>query len=59
MGPGFFGGLFDFNGDGELDAIERAVDFGMFCEAVAGNEDSGLGDKSIDDDLEDAGFNLR
>lgn len=56
MGPGFFGDLFDFNGDGELDAMERAVDFGMFCEAVEDNEDSGLGDESSEDNLEDELF---
>ena len=27
---GFFGGLFDFNGDGKLDSFERAADFAAF-----------------------------
>ena len=27
---GFFGRLFDFDGDGKLDAFEKAADFGMF-----------------------------
>lgn len=27
---GFFGGLFDFNGDGKLDDFERAADFAAF-----------------------------
>ncbi len=56
MGPGFFGDLFDCNGDGELDAMERAVDFGMFCEVANDNEDSGFGDESSEDDLEDELF---
>ena len=43
---GFFGGLFDFNGDGKLDTFEKAADFGMFvkmmedCEKEE-NEDDG------------------
>ena len=31
---GFFGGLFDFNGDGKLDTIEKAADFAAFMGAV-------------------------
>lgn len=27
---GFFGNLFDFNGDGKLDSFEKAMDFGAF-----------------------------
>lgn len=56
MGPGFFGGLFDFNGDGKLDAMERTTDFGMFCEVVNDKEDSGFGDEGSEDDLEDELF---
>lgn len=32
MGKGIFGGLFDFNRDGELDVIERALEFAAFNE---------------------------
>ena len=31
---GFFGGLFDFNGDGKLDTFERAADFGLLCKMM-------------------------
>ncbi len=31
---GFFGGLFDFNGDGKLDSFERAADFAAFAELM-------------------------
>ena len=31
---GFFGGLFDFDGDGKLDSLERAFDFGLFCKMM-------------------------
>lgn len=33
-GKGFFGNTFDFNGDGQLDAFEQAVDFGMFMQVM-------------------------
>ena len=36
MDKGFFGDLFDFNGDGELDAIERTHDFMAFNELMIG-----------------------
>ena len=32
MMNGIFGGLFDFNGDGELDAFERAMEFQLMEE---------------------------
>ena len=31
---GFFGGLFDFNGDGKLDTLEKAADFAAFMNLV-------------------------
>ena len=31
---GFFGGLFDFDGNGKLDSFERAADFGLFCKIM-------------------------
>lgn len=30
MDHGFFGDLFDFDRDGQLDTLERAADFSMF-----------------------------
>ena len=31
---GLFGNLFDFNGDGKLDAIEQAAEFGAFMQMI-------------------------
>ena len=31
---GFFGGLFDFDGDGKLNAFEKAADMGLFIKMV-------------------------
>lgn len=31
---GLFGNLFDFNGDGKLDAFEKAAEFGAFMNMV-------------------------
>ena len=31
---GIFGNLFDFNGDGKLDALEQAMDFGLFVQMM-------------------------
>ena len=31
---GFFGGLFDFDGDGKLDTFEKAADFSAFINLV-------------------------
>ncbi len=38
MDKGFFGSLFDFNHDGELDAVERTYDFMAFNELMIGAE---------------------
>ena len=38
MDEGFFGGLFDLNGDGELDAGERTLDFMAFNDLMIGAE---------------------
>ena len=48
MKGGIFGDLFDFNGDGELDVMEQAMDFMAFNEMM--NEDENR------DELDDAGF---
>ena len=38
MGDGIFGSMFDFNQDGTLDAIERAIEFQFFDEVVMCND---------------------
>lgn len=50
---GLFGGLFDFNNDGELDAVERATEFGAFMDLVGEDEDDDSSDSDIADDPED------
>ncbi len=37
---GFFGGLFDFNGDGKLDTLEKAADFAAFMNLVESGKKS-------------------
>jgi len=34
MSKGIFGGLFDFDGDGELDTFEQAAEFMLFNELM-------------------------
>ena len=50
---GLFGGMFDFNNDGELDAVERAGEFGAFMDLVGEDEDDDSSDSDIADDPED------
>lgn len=55
---GFFGGLFDFNGDGKLDGFERAADHMAFMNMVSESEkeeskSSGTSFGSSDYDEED------
>ena len=50
MGGGIFGSLFDFNGDGKLDALERGLEFMAFQQIMGG----GSGDEI--DALEAAGL---
>ena len=50
---GLFGGMFDFNNDGELDAVERATEFGAFMDLVGEDEDDDSSDSDIADDPED------
>ncbi len=52
MGPGFFGDLFDFNHDGELDSFERAMDF-MAFEDVMSEDDEDEDDYDDEDDWDD------
>jgi len=52
MGDGIFGSMFDFNRDGTLDALERAVEFQFFDEIVMGN-DSDEDLEEYENDLDD------
>ena len=36
---GFFNGMFDLNGDGKMDDLERAMDFAAFVELVESEND--------------------
>lgn len=60
---GFFGGLFDFNGDGKLDGFERAADFATFHQMMSESDkeskDSFDSDEELlEDELEAAGLDL-
>lgn len=50
MSGGIFGSLFDFNGDGRLDAFEQGMEFFALQEIMGGNSDGEL------DALEAAGL---
>lgn len=50
MSGGIFGSLFDFNGDGKLDALEQGMEFMAFQQIIGG----GSGDEI--DTLETAGL---
>ena len=39
MGGGIFGSLFDFNGDGKVDALERGIEFMAFQQIMDGGSD--------------------
>ena len=54
MDKGFFGSLFDFNHDGELDAVERIYDFMAFNELMIGAEKAEREEKV--NELESAGL---
>jgi len=49
---GFFGGLFDFDGDGKLDDFERAVDFGAFMNLMENEKEDDLDEDDEDYDDE-------
>ncbi len=40
MSKGLFGGMFDFNGDGDLNAFEMAAECQFFHEVVLADDDS-------------------
>ncbi len=44
---GFFGGLFDFDGDGKLNSMEQAMDFAAFVELM--EESDSTDDFEFDD----------
>lgn len=66
MDKGFFGSMFDFNGDGKLDSFERASDFAAFVNLTSENEEqeeerstgsifslsTSVDDEEVDDDDE-------
>ena len=66
MDKGFFGSMFDFNGDGKLDSFERAADFAAFVNLTSENEEqeeesstgsifslsTSVDDEEVDDDDE-------
>ena len=70
MSKGLFGGLFDFNRDGKMNALERAAEFQFFHDVVmAAEAEDALAAAGLDRDdlgwmdaderreaLEDAGF---
>ena len=51
MDKGFFRGLFDFNGDGKLDAMERAADYHAFQKLM--NDSDSDSDEDSDEDLDE------
>lgn len=52
---GLFGGLFDFNGDGNPDSFETAAEFSFFMEMVS-EEDGEEENESESDFSDDCGF---
>ena len=49
MGKGIFGGMFDFDNDGKLDAFEHAAEFQFLNDVVMGQSDL-LSDAGLDRD---------
>ena len=56
MFEGFFGGLFDWNHDGELDAFERTMDFMAFEALTAEDNDIEMEEDELMSDLESVGL---
>ena len=48
---GFFGKLFDLDGDGKMNAFEMAADYALFNELMDKDEDSDDFDDDFDDDF--------
>ncbi len=53
MGPGFFGDLFDFDHDGELDSFERAMDFMAFEDVMSEDDEDDCDEDDWDDDWDE------
>ena len=47
----FFGKLFDFNGDDELDSLEKSIALGAFAQLMS--DDDADDDNDDDDDADD------
>lgn len=45
---GIFGDMFDFNGDGELDAMEKAAEFGAFMSMMESFREDELKSAELD-----------
>lgn len=61
MGIGFFGSLFDFDGDGELNSFEQAMDFQAFAENMDAKRKEEAFTTMLDyqeEELENAGLDL-
>ena len=46
----FFGKLFDFNGDDELDSLEKSIALGAFAQLMSDDNDDDVDDDNDDDD---------
>jgi hypothetical protein len=49
MSNGIFGDLFDFNGDGNLDALEQGLEFMLLDELTSDDEDDDFDSDEFDD----------
>ena len=45
-----FGKLFDFNGDDELDSLEKSIALGAFAQLMSDDNDDDVDDDNDDDD---------
>lgn len=46
---GLFGDLFDFNNDGQLDSMEKAMEFGAFMNQLDSEEEENIEDDTGED----------
>ena len=54
---GFFGNLFDLNGDGKMDAFEKAAEFGLFMQMMDAEKGDNLTNAGLDaQDLSSMGY---
>ena len=54
----FFGSLFDFNGDGKLDAFEKAAEFGAFMLMIESEKNESTSSAEFDLPKDDDGCNF-